>query len=172
MNGAGKPATRRIGKMTITPTSDLEVEITRVFDAPRDLVFDAHSKPEHIRRWWGPARHTMTTCEMDFRPGGRWRFVLRDADGHEYAFRGEYREIAPPERIAWTFEFEGMPGAIMQETIRFVEQAGRTTIISTSRFDSIEARDGLLQGDGMAQGAAETYDRLEEHLRAMTRAQP
>lgn len=71
------PFRRQVGAMTVTLVSDLEIEFTRVFDAPRRLVFEAHANPEHVRRWWGPRSSTMTTCEMDFRPGGRWRYVLR-----------------------------------------------------------------------------------------------
>jgi uncharacterized protein YndB with AHSA1/START domain len=108
----------------------------------------------------------MTSCQIDFRPGGTWRFVMRDPDGKEYAFRGEYREIVPPERVVQTFEFEGMPGAVSVETMALSERGGKTTVTATSRFDSIEARDGMLNS-GMETGAAETYDRLEELLRTM-----
>jgi uncharacterized protein YndB with AHSA1/START domain len=154
---------RQVGKMTVTIKSDLEVEISRVFNAPRRLVFEAHSKPEHMKRWWGPRGNTMVHCEMDFRTGGRYRFVLRKDKGEEYAFRGEYREVVPPERIVQTFEFEGMPGSISVETLTFTEHDGRTTVTTTSRMDSIEARDAMLRS-GMEAGAAETYDRLEELL--------
>ena len=100
---------------------------------------------------------------MDFRPGGRWRFVLRDMDGNEFGFRGEYREIVPPERIVWTFEFDGMPGHVSVETLVFEEHDGKTTLTGTSVFDSKEDRDGMLQS-GMEEGAAETWDRLAEYL--------
>jgi uncharacterized protein YndB with AHSA1/START domain len=103
---------------------------------------------------------------MDFRPGGRWRFVQRGADGSEVAFRGVYREIVPPERIVNTFEFEGLPGHVSVETMTLVERDGKTTLTSTSRFDSAEDRDGMLRS-GMEKGAAETYDRLAEHVAAM-----
>lgn len=161
-----KQTSRRIGAMTLTLKSDREIELTRVFDAPRRLVFEAHSKPEHVRRWWGLSGSTMTSCEMDFRPGGKWRFVVREAGGNEYAFRGQYREIVPPERLVQTFEFEGMPGAVSVETLTLTERDGKTTVTATSRFDSIEARDGMIQS-GMESGAAETWDRLEKHLRTM-----
>ena len=129
--------TRRVGAMTVTVKSDLEIELSREFNAPRRLVFEAHSRPEHVQRWWGPRGSTMPTCEMDFRPGGRWRFVIRKAGGHEYGFRGEYREIAAPERIVQTFEFEGMPGSIGLDTYTFAEHGGKTTLTTVSRFDSI-----------------------------------
>jgi uncharacterized protein YndB with AHSA1/START domain len=154
------------GKITLSTPSDLEVVMTRVFNAPRRLVYEAHSKPEHIQRWWGPRGSTMTSCEMDFRPGGRWRFVLREADGSENAFRGEFRETVEPEKIVQTFEWEGMPGHISVDTLTLVEQHGKTTATTTSRFGSVEDRDGMLQS-GMEAGANESYDRLEEHLATM-----
>jgi uncharacterized protein YndB with AHSA1/START domain len=160
------PTTRQIGAMTLTLKSDLEVELTRVFDAPRSLVFEAHSKPEHMRCWWGPRGHTMISCDMDFRSGGSYRYVLRKANGKEYAFRGEFREVVPPDRVVQTFEFEGMPGDVTVETLSFTERDGKTTLTVTSRLNSVEARDAMLKS-GMETGAAETYDRLEEHLRTM-----
>jgi uncharacterized protein YndB with AHSA1/START domain len=165
-NDNPKQSSQRIGEMTMTVKSDLEVELTRVFDAPRRLVFEAHSKPEHMRRWWGPRDQTMISCDMDFRPGGKWRCVLRKDDGQEYAFRGEYLEIVAPERLVQTFEFEGMPGEVSVETMTFMERDGKTTLIVTEKASSIEARDGMLES-GMATGAAETYDRLAEHLPTM-----
>jgi len=153
-------------QMTLTLPSDREIVLTRVFDAPRRLVFEALTKPEHVRRWWGWRASTMPVCEMDFRPGGAWRFVQRGPDGKEAAFRGVYREIVPPERIVNTFEFEGLPGHVSVETLTLVERDGKTTLTSTARFDSVEDRDGILRS-GMEAGAAETYDRLAEHLGAM-----
>ncbi|MEX1254886.1 MAG: SRPBCC family protein [Dehalococcoidia bacterium] len=152
----------------VTLPSDLEIVMTRVFDAPRELVFEAHSKPEHIRRWWGRLGSTLPVCEMDFRPGGAWRFVERQSDGEESGFRGEYREIVPPARIVQTFEFEGMPGHVSLETLTFVEGDGRTVLTSTSVFESAEDRDGMLQS-GAEQGANESMDRLAEHLAEMKR---
>ncbi len=102
---------------------------------------------------------------MDFRPGGAWRFVQRGPDGNEYAFRGVYREIVPPERLVYTFEFEGMPGVSL-ETLTFVEHDGKTTLTTSSRFPSVEARNGMLES-GMEAGAAETMDRLAEYLGTM-----
>jgi len=147
----------------VTTPSEREIVMTRTFDAPRELVFEAMSKVEHMREWWGPRGFTMPVCEMDFRVGGAYRFVQRGPDGDEYAFRGEFREIAPPERISWTFEFEGMPGNVSVDTMELTEEDGKTTITSTSIFDSVEQRDGMLQS-GMESGAAETYDRLAELL--------
>jgi uncharacterized protein YndB with AHSA1/START domain len=160
--------TRQVGKMTVRIISDLEVELTREFNAPRRLVFEALSKPEHITRWWGKRDAPMVQCEMDFRPGGHYRFVIRKEKGQEYVFRGEYREIAPPERIVQTFEVEGLPGSISFETLTLTEHDGRTTLGTRSRMESIDARDAMLRS-GMEAGAAETYDRLEELLAELSR---
>jgi uncharacterized protein YndB with AHSA1/START domain len=155
--------------LTVTLPSDREIMMTRAFDAPRELVFEAHSKPEHMRRWWGRTGSTLTVCGMDFRPGGAWRFVEHQADGSGYGFRGEYREIVRPERIVQTFEFDGMPGHISVDTFTFVEQEGKTLLTSVSLFNSVEDRDGMLRS-GMEQGAAETWDRLAKHLRTLVSA--
>jgi uncharacterized protein YndB with AHSA1/START domain len=158
--------TRQVGAMTLTVKSDLEIVLTRVFDAPRRLVWDAYARPEHVRQWWGLRGSTILVCEMDLRPGGAWRHVTREADGSEYAFRGEYREVVPPERLVSTFEFEGMPGHISVDTLTLEERDGKTTITATTLFDSVEDRDGMLQS-GMESGAAESWDRLAEHLSTM-----
>ncbi len=149
--------------LTVTLPSDREIVMTRVFNAPRRLVFEALSKCEHLKHWWGPRRYALVSCELDFRPGGKWRFVQRGPDGNDYGFRGEIREIVPNERVVQTFEFEGMPGHVSVETLTLVEQDGKTTWTTRSRFDSVEDRDGMLQS-GMEAGANETMDRLEEYL--------
>ena len=159
----GENVAQQSTTLTLTLPSEREIVMTRVFDAPRDLVFEAHSSCEHMSHWWGPRRLTLTVCEMDFRPGGAYRFVQRAPDGAEYAFRGKFREIVPPERIVWTFEFEGMPGHVSVETVTFTEQDGKTMLTATAVFDSVEDRDGMLQS-GMEEGARETYDRLAEYL--------
>jgi uncharacterized protein YndB with AHSA1/START domain len=153
-------------QLTVTTPSDREIVLTRVFDAPRDLVFEAHTSCEHISRWWGPRRYEVSSCEMDFRPGGAWRFVQRGADGTEHGFRGEFREIVRPERIVWTFEYEGMPGHVSVDTLTLEERDGKTALTATSLFDSVEDRDGMLQS-GMQEGAAETWDRLVEYLEVL-----
>ncbi len=154
---------RQVGAMTLSLPSDREIVLTRAFDAPRELVFEAHSKPEHLRQWWGPRRYDVTVCEIDFRPGGAWRMAHRGPDGEEFGFHGEYREIVPPEKIVWTFEFEGAPGNVSVETATFEERDGKTVVTASALYDSPEARDAMLQS-GMEGGAAETYDRLEEYL--------
>jgi uncharacterized protein YndB with AHSA1/START domain len=154
-------------KLTVTTPSDREIVMTRTFDAPRELVFEAHSSCEHMTNWWGPRKYEVASCEIDFRPGGSWRMVHKTADGsEEYGFRGEFREIVPPERIVWTFEWEGMPGHVSVETLTFEEHDGKTTITTRSIFDSVEDRDAMLQS-GMESGAAETYDRLDEYLEVL-----
>lgn len=147
----------------LTIVSDLEGSMTRVFDAPRELVFKAFTDPKAIPHWWGPRYLTTVVDKMDVRQGGTWRFVQRDAQGNEYAFRGEYREVAPPKRLVNTFEFEAMAGHIVVETVVFEEVNGKTKVTATSLFQSIEARDGMLQ-HGMEEGAVESWDRLAEHL--------
>ena len=152
--------------LTVTTPSDREIVMTRVFDAPRDLVFEAHSSCEHMTNWWGPRKYEFASCEIDFRAGGKWRIVHRGPDGEEYGFRGEYREIVPPERITWTFEFEGWPGQVAVETLTLEEHDGKTTITATSVYDSVEARDAMIDS-GMESGAAESFDRLDEYLEVL-----
>jgi uncharacterized protein YndB with AHSA1/START domain len=152
-------------KLTVTTPSDREIVMTRVFDAPRDLVFEAHTSCEHMSNWWGPRKYDIASCEIDFRPGGKWRIVHR-APGEEYGFHGEFREIVPPERITWTFEFEGAPGQVSVETLTLEEHDGKTTITATSVYDSVEARDAMIES-GMESGAAESYDRLDEYLEVL-----
>jgi uncharacterized protein YndB with AHSA1/START domain len=147
--------------ITVTTPTDQEIVMSRVFDAPRERVFEAHSRCEHIKRWWG--RGNPLDCDVDFRPGGSYRFVEHAPDGNDYAFRGEYREIVAPERIVQTFEFEGMPGHVAVETLVMTEEAGKTTLTSTTVFDSKEDRDGMLSS-GMEEGANESYDKLDELL--------
>jgi uncharacterized protein YndB with AHSA1/START domain len=153
----------RSSELTITTPSDREIVMTRELDAPRDLVFEAHTSCEHMSRWWGPRKYEVIGCEIDFREGGTWRIVHRGPDGEEYAFHGEYRAIVRPDRITWTFEFEGFPGNVSVETLTLEEHDGKTTLTATSVYDTVEQRDAMLQS-GMAEGATETFERLEEYL--------
>ncbi len=136
-----------------------EIVATRVFDAPRERVFKAHTDPKLIEQWWGPARYTTIVDTMDARPGGAWRFINRDADGTEYGFHGVYHEVLAPERITWTFEFEGWPGHVSLETLTFEERDGATTLTVRSVFQSVADRDGMVNA-GMADGLGESWDRL------------
>ena len=149
------------GDLTVTLPSDLEIKMVRVFDAPRALVFAAHSACEHLKHWWG--RGNPLDCEVDFRPGGRYRFVEHAPDGGQYAFRGEYLEIQEPERIVQTFEFEGMPGQVCVETLELTERDGRTTVTSVTRFDTRQERDGMVSS-GMEDGARQSYEALAAYL--------
>lgn len=158
-------------KLTVSTPSDREIVISRTFDAPRELVFEAHSSCEHMRNWWGPRKYEVESCEIDFRPGGKWRIVHGTPDGpEEHGFRGEFREIVPPERIVWTFEWEGMPGHVSVETLTMEEHDGKTTVTARALYDTVEDRDGMLQS-GMEEGAAETYERLDEYLETLKERQ-
>jgi len=140
-----------------------EIVATRVFDAPRELVFKAITDPNLIPQWWGPRSLTTTVDKMEVKPGGIWRFVQRDAGGNEYAFHGVYHGIESPDRIVYTFEFEGVPGHVLLETVTFEDQDGKTKLVDQSVFQSVEDRDGMLMS-GMEEGAAETMDRFAELL--------
>ena len=151
--------------LKVTLPDDTTVRLEREFDAPRALVFEAMSKPEYIKQWWGPRGSTLIQCDMDFRVGGAWRFVERGADGSEHPFKGVYKEIDAPERVTWTFIYDVPPFDIYEavETVTLTEINGRTKLVVDSAHGSKEARDGHVQS-GMEKGAAETYDRLEELL--------
>ena len=141
-----------------------EVVASRVFDAPRDLVFKAHTDPKHIPNWWGPRSLTTRVDKMEVKPGGLWRFVQRDGSGNEYAFFGVYHSIQAQESTTSTFEFEGMPGHVILETTRFEALPdGKTRVTVSSVFQSMEDREGMIQS-GMEAGSTESWDRLEELL--------
>jgi uncharacterized protein YndB with AHSA1/START domain len=152
---------------TVSTPSDREIQMERVLDAPRELVFKALTDPELIPKWWGRRKDTTTVDKMEVRPGGAWRFTTTADDGDNHAFRGEIREIIPPERVVQTFEWEGLPGHISVDTLTLEEQDGKTKVTIVSTFDSTEDRDGMLQS-GMEGGANESWDRLEELLATMT----
>ena len=156
-------------RLSVATPSDREIVMTRVLDAPRDLVFEAHTSCEHLSQWWGPRRYEVVACDLDFRPGGSWRIVHGGVDGQEFVFHGEFREIVPPERIVWTFEFEGAPGSVSVQTVEFEEHDGKTTLTSTVVFDSQAERDATLES-GMESGAAESMDRLDEYLEILKKA--
>jgi uncharacterized protein YndB with AHSA1/START domain len=150
-------------ELKVTTPTDLEIVMTREFDAPRELVFEAHTSCEHMSQWWGPRRYEVAECDIDFRDGGKWRIVHRGSEGQEFGFHGEYREIVRPERITWTFEFEGAPGHVAVETVTLEERDGVTTLTAVSRADSKESRDAVMES-GMVDGARETWERLAEHV--------
>jgi uncharacterized protein YndB with AHSA1/START domain len=156
-------------ELIVTLPSDTEIKQERRFDAPRDLVFRAYTDAEILPQWWGPHGYTTRVDQLELHPGGKWRFVQHDAEGNEFAFRGEYREVLPPERLVGTFEFEGMPGHIAVETMTLQEVDGGTKLIAVMRFDTKEERDGML-ASGMEQGAAESLDRFEALLMGLQEA--
>lgn len=154
--------------LQITTPSDREIAMTRAFDAPRELVFEAWTNPEHVRQWWGPHGATIVTCEADVRPGGSWRYVTRSESGEEIPLTGVYREVTPPERLVHTEIYDVEPfnqGDPPVTTVTFTEEEGRTLVTSVTLYPSREIRDAVLQG--MDTGAAEIYDRFEAHLRTI-----
>lgn len=155
---------KNTGTLKVTLPSDREILLTRVFDAPRQMVFDAFSKPELLKRWFGPCGHSLTTCEVDFRVGGGFRFVLEDPNGQKMGMRGTYKEIAAPERTVHLESFDDYPGE-SQVTAVFTEENGKTTLNATVLYPSKEVRDIVIQM-GMEHGAAESYDKLAELLSA------
>jgi uncharacterized protein YndB with AHSA1/START domain len=150
-----------------TTPSDREIVLTRLFDAPRRLVFEAMTNPEHVRRWWGclDERYSVPVCEIDFRPGGAWRFVGRGPEG-EYGFHGVYREIAAPERVVFTEIFDPFPDVESVVTSVLTEEGGRTRLTVTCLYPSREVRDTVLDS-GMTRGAGISYDRLEDVVREL-----
>jgi uncharacterized protein YndB with AHSA1/START domain len=143
--------------------------MTRVFDAPRHLVFDAFTKPELLKRWFGPHGWSLVVCDVDLKVGGGFRFVLRGPDGRPMGMRGVYREIAAPARSVHTESFDDFPGESIV-TAEWVEQGGKTTLTATVLYPSRDIRDAVI-GSGMEHGAAESYDKLADLLTA-AEAQP
>jgi uncharacterized protein YndB with AHSA1/START domain len=153
-------------KAAVTLPAEREIHVERVFDAPPERVFKAHVDPELIPQWWGPRGTETIVEELNPTAGGTWRFVSRDSDGGEITFRGVFREVTPHERIAWTFEWDGMPGHVSVDTVVFEDLGdGRTKVVSDSIFHAAEERDGMI-GSGMEKGMNETYERLDELLAA------
>jgi uncharacterized protein YndB with AHSA1/START domain len=152
---------------TVTTPSDQEIRMTRLFDAPRRLVFEAMTKPEHVTEWWGRLGdgYSVPVCEIDLRPGGRWRFVNRHPGG-EAAFHGEYREIAAPGRLVFTEIFEDFPDIESVVTTDLVDEGGKTRMTVTVRYPSRDVRDMVL-ASGMARGAGISYDRLDDLVVAL-----
>jgi uncharacterized protein YndB with AHSA1/START domain len=158
---------QQAAKLTVTTPSDLEIRMTRAFDAPRQLVFDAWTKPEQIERWLGREGDTMVICEVDLRIGGAYRYVWHLHEGSEMGMYGEYREIVSPKRLVATemFDepyFEAM-GSGTLNTLTFVEHEGKTAMTVTTLYKSREARDTVLRSP-MEEGAGESFDRLATFL--------
>src|SRR6266481_5720109 len=153
---------KNTGTLKVTMPSDREVVLTRVFDAPRHLVFDAFSKPELLKRWFGPRGWSLVVCEVDLKVGGGFRFVLRGPDGRDMGMRGVYREIVPPDRSVHMESFDDYPGE-SQVTSILTEQGGKTTLTVTMLYASQEVRHIVIKS-GMECGAEESYDKLAELL--------
>jgi uncharacterized protein YndB with AHSA1/START domain len=160
----GTMATTNTAKVTL-PT-DMQILITREFEAPRHLVYRAYTTPELIRRWWSGDRGEVTSVEVDLRPGGTWRYVMVANAGFEVAFHGEYQEIIPDERIVSTEVFEGMPDAAALSTTTFAETDGRTTLRMLVEHSSQEHRDAHINS-GMEGGMQEAMNHLEQVARSL-----
>ena len=155
---------------TVTTPSDHEIRLTRLFDAHPRLVFEAMTKPEHVKEWWGRLGdgYSVPVCEIDLRVGGRWRFVNRHPKG-EAAFHGEYREINPPSRLVFSEIFEDFPDSPSVVSTDFMDEGGKTRMIATVRYPSKEVRD-MVMASGMSTGAGISYDRLEDLVAKLQRS--
>ena len=143
-----------------------DIVIRRTFDAPREVVFNALTDPALIPNWWGPRKYETDVDVMEVRPGGRWRFINRAADGTEFGFHGVFHDIVAPERVTQTFEFEGVPGHVSLDTATLEEVDGKTRMVASSVFQSVEDRDGMV-ASGMEGGTRETYERLAEVIEGL-----
>ena len=154
----------------VTTPSEQEIRLTRLFDAPRQLVFEAMTKPEHVKQWWGRLGegYSVPVCEIDLRPGGAWRFVNRHPNG-DATFYGVYREIAPPDRLVYTEIYEPHPDAESVVTSVFSEENGKTRLNITCLYPSPDVRDMVLK-TGMEKGAGISYDRLEDLVSELQRS--
>lgn len=137
-----------------------ESVVTGIIRAPRALVFRVLTEAKHIPHWWGPADLTTVIDKMEARPGGSWRFVQRDAQGNEYAFRGVYHRVQPPEQVVYTFEWEALPGHILLETVTLEDHPEGTRMIDQLVFQSVADRDGML-AMGAEGGTNQSLSRLE-----------
>jgi uncharacterized protein YndB with AHSA1/START domain len=156
---------KNVGKLQVTTPSEREIAMTRVFDAPRSMVFDAWTKPELLKRWLGVrGGWSFAVCEVDLKVGGAYRFVWRGPTGTEMGMGGVYREIVRPERLVATEKFdEAWYEGQALDTTTFVERGGKTTATTTVLYDSREIRDAVLKSP-MERGVAESYDKLDEVL--------
>ena len=148
-----------------TGTSAAELIFTRVFDAPRELIFDTWTDPNHVAQWWGPRGFTTTIYEMDVRPGGVWRLVMHGPDGVDYKNRIVFLEVVRPERLVYKHDPEKESEPVtFQVTVTFVEEGGKTRLTMQMLFPSAAARDHVVKKYGAIDGANQTLDRLAEQL--------
>jgi uncharacterized protein YndB with AHSA1/START domain len=152
----------------IAPPDKPTIMTRRVFDAPRELVWDAWTTPEHMMRWLGPRRLTWVVCEVDLRVGGKYRWVQRAPDGTEYSFHGVYKQILRPEKLVGTFVFDRAPQDEAIDTLTLEEQGGKTIATTFSEHKTIAGRDGHLAEGRMEIGMSEGFERLDELLPTIT----
>jgi uncharacterized protein YndB with AHSA1/START domain len=138
-----------------------QILMEREFDAPRELIFRAHTEPDLLVKWLGPRNLTMTIDRFDVRDGGTWRYVSRDADGNEHGFHGVFHGDPSPDGIVQTFEYEGAPGHVALETLTLEERDGKTVVRTNSVYQTVEARDAMV-ASGMEYGVNDGYARLDE----------
>jgi uncharacterized protein YndB with AHSA1/START domain len=148
------------GSATVELPTEDQILITREFAAPKHLVYEAFTTPEHVKRWWSANRGEVTVAEIDLRVGGTWRYAMVTEEGFEVAFHGEYREVVPNERIVSTEVFEGMPDAEAVNTMTLTEENGRTTLTILVQHQSKEHRDAHIES-GMEAGMQDALDLLE-----------
>jgi uncharacterized protein YndB with AHSA1/START domain len=172
--GAGSMAVQQLGnERTKAYTEGRDLVMERVFDAPRELVWNVMNDPAQVANWWGPRGHTATVEAMDLRVGGRWRWVGHTPDGRDVPFTGEYLEVDPPSKLVYTEIYDvppfNEPGAAAINTITYEDLGGRTKVVARGRFPSVETLEGALS-TGMIGGALEAYDRLGELIDEAARA--
>jgi uncharacterized protein YndB with AHSA1/START domain len=161
-----KPEPDEAGVTTVTTPADREIHIERIFDAPRDLVWRAFTEPDLLAQWWGRG-NKLDIEAFELRPGGRWRYVEHGPEG-DAGFEGSFREVTPKDRIVQTFGWDGMPGHVIVDTAEFEDLGdGRTRVVTTSRFDTREERDGML-AFGMESGLSQSYEALDRLLARMS----
>jgi uncharacterized protein YndB with AHSA1/START domain len=157
----------------LLPDAEPTLTIERTFKAPRELIWKMFSDPFHLVRWWGPKGFTNPVCELDFRVGGRWYHVMRGPDGRDFPADNTFIEIVPPERIVYrnrvveSEAFAGNPPPSFKRTLTFTEANGVTTLRLFAEFESLDQRDAVRRR-GFIEGTLESYDRLAEHMEALT----
>ncbi len=150
----------KVTEITVEPGVPF-VDVVREFDAPRDLVFRAHTDQELLVQWLGPGKYQMIVDRWELRDGGGWRYIHRDTDGNDWGFHGVFHGTPTPDYMVQTFEFEGAPGHVSLNSLKLEERDGRTIARVHAVFQSVEARDANVAG-GMADGMSEGYLRLDE----------
>lgn len=149
-------------KATLTLSGDRELQVERIFDAPRERVWRSMTDAKLLAQWWGRGNR-LTVETLEVKRGGHWRFVEHTSHG-DHGFEGRFREVAPPERLSMTFDWDGMPGHVVVNTMTLHDLGdGRTKLVSTSLFSSRDERDGMLKS-GMEGGMNESYAALDRVL--------